>query len=108
MDSRPKCSVEGCGNTAKSNGHLKDGSRKYRKYCRKHIAIISGTKRKGSVALRRERFPNKKCILCGWEGPCDRHRIVLGKDGGQYRKGNVAILCPNCHRLLHLGRLSIG
>ncbi len=66
--------------------------------------IYANSKRKKIIRL----FPNnKKCIICNWEGPCDRHRIVFGVNNGKYEKGNVTILCPNCHRLLHLGKLVI-
>lgn len=42
-----------------------------------------------------------QCSLCGWYGPLDSHRLVPGKDGGEYVLGNVINICPNCHRLLH-------
>ena len=47
-------------------------------------------------------FLTNKCERCSWDGPCDRHRIILGKNGGKYVHGNVLILCPNCHRLEHM------
>lgn len=52
-------------------------------------------------------IPNNKCSICKWVGPCDRHRIIYGQYGGEYKEENLLILCPNCHRLLHLGRLVI-
>lgn len=48
-----------------------------------------------------DKVPNPKCERCGWcDAPCDRHKVdpSLG-----YIKGNVRILCPNCHRLVTLG-----
>lgn len=99
---RPKCQEKGCNNLAKSQGRHKDGTHRHKKYCYKHCC---GKKYMNSRTRRKIKFPNLKCILCRWEGPCDRHRIKLGKDGGKYESGNVVILCPNCHRLLHLGRI---
>jgi hypothetical protein len=55
---------------------------------------------------RRMKFPNHQCFLCGWVGPCDRHRLISGKDGGKYVPGNVVSLCPNDHRLYHFKKLS--
>ena len=49
-----------------------------------------------------------RCSMCGWDkAPCDTHRIVPGKDGGMYTQDNIAILCPNCHRLVHKGLLKL-
>lgn len=46
----------------------------------------------------------KPCARCASVPPfsdgsrCHVHRIVRGKDGGQYVAGNVIALCPPCHR----------
>jgi len=47
----------------------------------------------------RARDYKTQCPLCGWYGPLDSHRLVPGKDGGEYLLGNVINICPNCHRL---------
>jgi len=61
---------------------------------------------KPSSGSIKSRIPNKSCQFCGWDKAfCDRHRIVEGKNGGVYSKENVVSLCPNCHRLIHLGLL---
>jgi len=96
---RPQCIVSGCSNLA---ALAKNGL--FRKVCNTHHSIKYGLK--SSDQRRKEDFPACKCVLCGWEGPCDRYRIVWGRDGGKYVKGNVIILCPNCHRLVHLGGIS--
>lgn len=54
--------------------------------------------------MKKNRIPNNQCEICKWVGPCDRHRIQFG---GDYIVQNVVSLCPNCHRLFHLGLLSI-
>jgi len=97
-----KCNINGCDNVS-----MLDSRGKRRKLCTKHhrakykIPNLSGKDRIKS------KFVNTECTLCGLTGPCDRHRVIMGKDGGKYIKGNVIILCPNCHRLLHLGKLEI-
>jgi uncharacterized protein with PIN domain len=53
--------------------------------------------KKGRLAL-----DTSKCSLCGEVIPCDKHRIIHGKDGGKYESGNVISVCPNCHRKIHL------
>ncbi len=46
------------------------------------------------------------CMICGWnKTTCDVHRIIFGCNGGKYIEGNLASLCPNCHRLVHRGLL---
>lgn len=99
---RSECTFPGCSNLAVL------GSRdRNKKFCKTH-RYIKKYSRRHKEDLAKRQFPAKKCVLCGWEGPCDRHRMVLGRDGGRYVEGNVAILCPNCHRLLHRGIINNG
>lgn len=63
----------------------------------------NGNGERQKLAVRE--VPCNKCTVCAWEGPCDLHRIKMGKDGGKYTVSNVISLCPNCHRLFHLGLL---
>jgi 5-methylcytosine-specific restriction endonuclease McrA len=39
------------------------------------------------------------CQNCGWEGITDRAHIIPRKLGGTFKKNNILILCPNCHRM---------
>jgi hypothetical protein len=94
-----KCKIEGCNELVTTIG-----SNKPREWCIKHFRRSLG----GHIQAGVRNFPARKCILCGWEGPCDKHRMVMGKDGGVYIEGNVVILCPNCHRLLHRGIIDNG
>ena len=56
----------------------------------------------------RKIIPNKICMICGWdEAFCDRHRLVSRSKGGRYIKSNCVSLCPNCHRLIHLGLIKL-
>jgi len=106
MGNRLKCIVDGCNNLASRVGYKKDGSPRYRKLCMPHHSKKYSMPVNGHARILRG-FPNKECSICGWKGPCDRHRIRYGMNGGDYIKGNVIVLCSNCHRLLHLGLLSI-
>ena len=101
----PKCSVDGCDNNA-----MNQGRGRYRERCSSHHKKKYGLLNMTSSKREAYRtFPiADQCSVCGWKGPCDRHRVIMGRDGGDYRYGNVMILCPNCHRLLHLGLLGIG
>ncbi|MBA7473854.1 hypothetical protein ES707_09199 [subsurface metagenome] len=102
MVNRPKCAVEGCNNLA-----LPEANGTYHQFCTKHHREKYGQPNISGKEKIRARFIANECVLCGWKGPCDRHRLKLGKDGGKYIKGNIVILCPNCHRLLHRGKLTI-
>jgi len=42
------------------------------------------------------------CCRCGWnEGSCDLHHINGKKIKNPHNDSNLALLCPNCHRLYH-------
>lgn len=92
---RQKCCIDGCGRLAAHKG-LYNGERRYSKYCEKH-------RRERYGSNPRKSYNTNKCSVCGWGGPCDKHRIKPGKDGGGYIRGNVIVVCPNCHRLSHRG-----
>jgi len=51
-----------------------------------------------------------KCIICGeidYE-LLDVHRFAIaGKDGGKYWRPNITVLCSNCHRKVHAGKIQI-
>ena len=48
----------------------------------------------------------KGCCRCGWnEGSCDLHHIHGRKIADPHRNENLALLCPNCHRLYHEGKI---
>lgn len=96
---RLRCSIGGCNNVRMSKGTNSRGIKRYRQVCSTHHKLKSGRCPEGMSTI--------KCSICGWDGPCDRHRIVFGMNGGRYKTGNITILCPNCHRLLHLGRLKL-
>ncbi len=107
MNKRPECQINGCHNLAMPHWKRKDGTQGYRKLCARHHRKKYGMPISKPKKKRRN-FPNTTCVLCGWDkAPCDRHRIKYGIDGGDYEKGNVMILCPNCHRVIHLGKLLI-
>jgi hypothetical protein len=48
------------------------------------------------------------CSCCGWlvEGvSCDIHHINEKKNGGTDEHTNLTYVCPNCHRLIHSGKI---
>ena len=98
-----------CGKPAATKGYAKGRRRLYRNLCevcrrRSRGGGNGHAKRQLAAAWR---LKAGCCVLCGWSGPCDHHRIVFGKDGGEYTKGNVLEVCPNCHRLIHLKMLRL-
>jgi 5-methylcytosine-specific restriction endonuclease McrA len=45
---------------------------------------------------------NVGCSRCGWhEGGCDIHHVHGRKIVNANVHSNLALLCPNCHRLVH-------
>jgi len=106
-----RCEFEGCANV----GHWskKVGYKLFRsKFCKKHhmnkYSMKRGKQKEGMLARARKKFANKVCSICGWDkANCDLHRVVNGKDGGTYSTKNIVPLCPNCHRLIHLGKIEL-
>ena len=96
-----KCSIIGCKSYCRNKGIYtrKDGAvvRRYGNKCVKHHKKSNNHY---DTAYRRSQLDNSKCSRCGWDKAyCDRHRIDPTKG---YTPENVAILCPNCHRLEHI------
>lgn len=104
-DSRKKCSIEGCNNLGEWYA-LKRGRVYRRKLCSNHrFKLLRMTTKQGKLSYAREIFKKDKCKICeycNWEGPCDVHRPISGKEGGKYTKDNMRSICPNCHRLINL------
>lgn len=49
---------------------------------------------------------NLPCSHCGWkEGTCDIHHINGRKIENANRHDNLSCICPNCHRLVHEGKI---
>jgi len=48
------------------------------------------------------------CVSCGWDkDECDVHHIRGRKIENPHAHSNLILLCPNCHRLVHKGKLSL-
>lgn len=62
---------------------------------------------KGSWNQAMRRIYPDECMRCGWnEATCDTHHITPKSEGGLYTIENGIILCPNCHRLVHDGKIT--
>lgn len=47
------------------------------------------------------------CMRCGWaEASVDCHHINPHREGGRLTLENGILLCPNCHRLVEVGKVS--
>jgi len=86
-----------CGNLVRNKGRAGDGNTRYGIECH-------GCHRKAEPSYKYA-LDNSRCTLCGWDkAPCDRHRIDPVKG---YVSDNVVPLCPNCHRLVTFGLISL-
>lgn len=48
------------------------------------------------------------CSNCGWnKSTCDIHHIKGRKIKDPHNHDNLAVLCPNCHRLAHTGMIPV-
>lgn len=89
-----KCTVDGCDRPQVSKG-LRYDVRRYDIYCTGHRQL---EKQGLPLSLNID-----CCSICGWDGPCDKHRLKHGVEGGKYTEDNVVVVCPNCHRDYHRG-----
>ena len=77
-----------------------NGNSKYVKRLDSLLAASSRTVRKVLKRLGRG------CSRCGWsEGVCDVHHIRGRRIVNPDNHNNLSLLCPNCHRLVHEGKL---
>jgi hypothetical protein len=47
------------------------------------------------------------CDICTVYTFCDKHHIISKSKGGSNKIYNQTIICPNCHRKVHLGEIII-
>ena len=69
-------------------------------------SIMDLSKRTVSKILKRMKIG---CSFCEWyveDVTCDIHHIVQRKDGGNDEHSNLTYICPNCHRLVHSGKIN--
>jgi len=87
------CSKQCSGKTTRNRLGTKKGYRK-----QKNLTEIR------LEELRRV-FDFKTCMVqgCNYDRTFDIHRLVPGKDGGQYTIGNMYAICPNHHAECHRG-----
>jgi hypothetical protein len=74
------------------------------KYLRNPSSILELSSRTVTKMLQRM---NVGCSNCGWnDATCDIHHIngrnITDADNHQ----NLSVLCPNCHRMVHEGKLT--
>ncbi len=99
-DAKRVCAFEGCTNVGEWTKQI--GDRLYRRrLCSSHRKRLEFAKKH---SWDYEKFVKKVCSVCSWKGPCDIHRV---KKQIGYRNGNMISICPNCHRLVHLGELKL-
>lgn len=94
---RPYCQYPGCRNKA-----MPAGGGRFKKFCTTHHKAQYGIKNSHN---QKDRFKinnaREICTACGWIGKCDMHRPHKGSYGGTYKKSNILVVCPNCHRIIH-------
>lgn len=67
-------------------------------------SILDMSKRTASKVLKRLEVG---CSCCGWDkGSCDIHHIIPKSKGGPDINDNLTVICPNCHRLAHEGKIT--
>ena len=92
---KKKCSVEGCPHPHKAKGYCIDHYQKF---------LQTPLNRAGEGRQLMNIVRAKPCQLCGYTKLHSHvHRLVEGKNGGQYEWGNVVALCARCHEEVHRG-----
>lgn len=64
-----------------------------------------GNKSRKRLDILKNEFDFNSCMVqgCSYNKLYDVHRLVLGKNGGEYEIGNMFAICPNHHREHHAG-----
>ena len=56
----------------------------------------------------KEEFCTGRCQICGFSNcTMDAHHIKPVKDDGETTIDNLIFVCPNCHRLIHTGKIEV-
>lgn len=109
--------------TSRTSGNVKYCS----EHCQRRAGLTLDVREKIVERGRRKskRHPDflfayeSKCAVCGWSiptwrpfyakhepaGGCHVHHIVSVCDGGTEDASNLILLCPNCHKMAHVGLL---
>ena len=105
MNKRRKCEFPNCNNLGRNKGIYK-GNTRYDRFCEMHHRLRYKISNERLSYLGKIKIDNSKCEICGWDKAyCDRHRLNP-KIG--YKKENIKVLCPNCHRLATIGLLKFS
>jgi hypothetical protein len=97
-----ECSFDGCNRKTRNKGSYR-GKTRYDHLCEKHHRMRSDLG--GENVYYWRKTEQSKCENCGWDkATCDRHRKIPSKG---YTQDNITILCPNCHRLVTFGLLTL-
>ena len=96
------CAFKNCSKLTRNKGFY-EGQTRYDKWCELHHRLrLKNNPIFTREFIAKQTIDNSKCEQCGWDkATCDRHRIEKNKG---YAVENVKVLCPNCHRLAHLGQ----
>lgn len=69
-------------------------------YKKDALTILDFSKRTVSKILKRANLP---CTICNWNmATCDIHHIKQKSKGGTDEMTNLIVVCPNCHRTIHV------
>lgn len=69
------------------------------------LSIFDCSSRTVTKILRR--LEKMHCSRCSWnEGSCDVHHIRGRKIDDPHQHSNLTVICPNCHRLAHEGKIT--
>lgn len=64
-----------------------------------------GTNNRTTARLTAARLHEPVCMVCGWDVSVDTHHVTPRREGGTNDAENLAVLCPNHHRMAHLSLL---
>lgn len=103
--SRRKCEYPGCNTLGRNKGKYKNKTR-YDRFCEMHHRLRCSKTNDFFKEWRfKQNIDNYECSICGWDkASCDRHRIDPKRG---YTLENIAVLCPNCHRLAETGVIKL-
>jgi len=75
--------------------------RKQQKYCSKECKHVARARFNYHFEKAKKMIKDKKCIVCGFDKVIEYHHIIPYSEGGTNDVENIAVLCPNHHKMIH-------
>jgi len=67
---------------------------------------FKGTNNPNTARENARKYLGRKCLICGFDAFVETHHIIARRNRGSNNIENLIVLCPNHHKMAHLGLIS--